>query len=50
VVGVPDVAAANSGYKVLAVVVSLAIEAPAVIVTQEVSVPFVVKYLPVLEV
>jgi hypothetical protein len=39
VVGVPDVAAANSGYKVLAVDVSLDIVAPAVTVWNVGSAP-----------
>jgi hypothetical protein len=50
VVGVPDVAAAKSGYRLLAVLVSLDSEAPALTVAQEVFVPSVVRYLPDCEV
>ena len=42
----PDVAEANKGYKLVAVVVSLANDAPETIAAQEAVVPSVVKYSP----
>lgn len=46
VVGTPDVAEANIGYKLVAVLVSLDNEAPETIAAQEAVVPSVVKYSP----
>ena len=46
VTGVPVVAAANNGYKLLEVDVSLLSDAPALTVAQLVFVPSVVRYLP----
>ena len=45
-VGVPEVAAANSGYRLVDVLVSLVIDAPALTVAHDVFVPSVVRYLP----
>ena len=44
--GVPEVAAANSGKTFVAVLVSLDSDGGALTVPHEVSVPFVVRYLP----
>ncbi len=46
VVGTPDVAPANIGYKLLVVLVSLANDAPDTTVAHEAVVPSVVKYSP----
>jgi hypothetical protein len=46
VVGVPVVAAANSGYRFVAVLVSFESDAPAFTVAHELFVPSVVRYLP----
>jgi hypothetical protein len=48
VVGVPLVAFENMGYRFDAVLVSLLIVAPETTVAQDVVVPSVVRYLPVL--
>ncbi len=45
-VGVPEVALANSGNRLVDVLVSFVIDAPALIVAQDVFVPSVVRYLP----
>jgi hypothetical protein len=50
VVGVPVVASANIGKRLVAVVVSLAKDAPETIAAHEAVVPLVVKYLPELDV
>jgi len=47
-VGTPEVAPANKGYRFVAVVVSLLIEAPETTVAQLAAVPLVVRYFPLL--
>ena len=50
VVGTPDVAEANIGYRLVEVLVSLANDAPETTVAHEAVVPSVVKYSPALPV